>query len=121
MTAADIITELYHTRFVEGYAGRFLDERDTGDRDDIVQEIYLMVCELNGDFLKATYTAGGINAIRRFVSGLICRQLLSDNSKVYRKYRLHTRRMVPAAQVKEFEVLHRDFEDRITAGKAMLI
>lgn len=56
-----------------------------------------MICELKEEMLCGIYADGGINAVRRFVSGLIVRQICSNNSVIYRKYRRPASRELLAA------------------------
>ncbi len=92
MSAAEIITEIYNSRFIERYSWQFMKNAEMINREDIIQEIYLMLCEVEGGRLCGIYEGGGMNAVMRYVSGLVVRQLRSDNSKVYWKYTLRTQR-----------------------------
>lgn len=96
-TTQQIITELYNTHFVENYARKFCGEADMVNYEDIIQELYLLICEKEEAITKA-YKKGGINAVRRYASGLITRQLRSTRSSTYRKYTLHVYTEIPAGQ-----------------------
>ena len=89
MTRDAIIRELYDTHFVENYARQFAGKADSVYFDDIVAELYCMICELPEHVVTSAYRQGGINAIRRYVSGLIAKQMRSTNSRIYRKYTRH--------------------------------
>lgn len=86
----DIIGELVETQFVEHYAARFCGRNDFVNFDDIVAELYLIICELPESTLTTIYDAAGINGIRQYVSGIIIKQLRSKNSRIYHKYTKHT-------------------------------
>lgn len=85
-TPQEIITELYSTHFVENYTRQFCGVADMQNYEDIIQELYAMICEIPANKLTKAYNRGGINAVRRYVSGLITRQMRSDHSTIYRKY-----------------------------------
>ena len=98
-TIQQIITELYNTHFVENYARKFCGEADMVNYEDIVQELYLKICEVPAATLQAAYAKGGINAVRRYVSGLITRQLRSTRSNtIYKKYTEKVYKEIPAGQ-----------------------
>lgn len=82
-----IIEELVATHFVENYTRQIGDSLDQQNLDDIVAELYLMICEIPESFITGIYNGCGINCFRRYISGLIVRQLRSTNSKIYRKYK----------------------------------
>lgn len=86
-----IITELKRTKFVENYARRFAFGAEAVYFDDIVAELYMQICELPTSLMVQIYEGCGINCFRRYVSGLIIRQLRSKNSKIYKKYTLHVK------------------------------
>ena len=86
-TKNDILLQLHSTKFVANYTRQMATAYDWPDLDDIVAEIYLMLCELDDSFVVTMYTGGGIDAVRRYVSGVIWKQLHSCNSKVFYKYR----------------------------------
>lgn len=94
-TTQDILTELYNTHFVENYARKFCGVADMQYYDDIVQELYLLLCE-KSDTIQAAYSKGGINAVRRYASGLITRQLRSTRSNsIYQKYTIRVYTEIP--------------------------
>lgn len=108
MTRNDIITELYKTQFVEKYAAMFMGEADRINKPDIIQDLYLMVCELNPEKLCAIYESGQINSVRRFVAGLIVRQMRSNHSAIYKKYTLRVYKELPTGSVHEFRNIAND-------------
>lgn len=108
MTRNEIITELYKTQFVEKYAAMFMSEADRINKQDIIQDLYLMVCELNPERLCAIYDSGKINGVRRFVAGLIIRQMRSDHSEIYRRYTRRVYKELPTGSVHEFRNIAND-------------
>lgn len=92
MTKSDIIAELYRSHFVEVDARRFMGCADRQWADDIVAELYAMICELPERLVVEIYDGCGAECFRRYVAGLIIRQLRSTNSKIYRKYTSHVYR-----------------------------
>lgn len=91
-TREAILVELYNTRFVENYARSFCGAVDMQHFDDIVQELYSIICEIPEDRLTKIYAKGGINSVRRYVSGIITRQLRSTSSTIFKKYTWHSYR-----------------------------
>lgn len=57
-----------------------------GDINDVTQEIWVIICSQPEERLQDLYEQGGINKVRQFVAGIICRQCRSVNSVVYYKY-----------------------------------
>lgn len=82
-----ILQELYNTQFVENYLKTFVRSNDIDFVQDEIQDIYLIVGEMNEERLKGFYDKGGINAVRRFVAGVIYRQMNSTTSKIHALYR----------------------------------
>lgn len=82
-----ILQELYNTQFVENYLKTFVRSNDIDFVQDEIQDIYLIVGEMDEERLKGFYDKGGINAVRRFVAGVIYRQMNSKTSKIHSLYR----------------------------------
>lgn len=95
----DIIEELKATAFVENYARQFCGIADRVYFDDIVAELYLIICELPAKLVEQIYNGCGIDCFRRYVSGIVVKQMRSDNSRVYRKYTRHVYRETPVEVV----------------------
>lgn len=100
-----IIMELYETNFVEKYARKIANDADRMFLDDIVAELYLYICEMPTDLITGIYNRCGINCFRRYISGVVFKQMRSQNSKIYWKYKRHAQRYIPASQVENFERL----------------
>lgn len=90
----EIISELYATRFVENYTRKIASGIDLAIFQDIIGEIYLKICELPEKVITEIYNGCGINCFRRYVSGLIYRQVKSSNSTIYWKYKVHEMRKI---------------------------
>ena len=82
----DIINWLLFTDFIPNYVSKL--ERDTyqNDLDDIIQEVWLSICQIPQEKWDYLYDQGW-TAIKAFTSGLIYRQIHSQNSPVYTKYK----------------------------------
>lgn len=89
MTRNEILTELVRTHFIENYARRFCGIADLVYYDDIIGELYLIVAELPAQLIIDLYNGCGINCVRRYVAGIIVRQMQSTRSRVYHKYTEH--------------------------------
>jgi hypothetical protein len=107
-----ILMELYRTHFVENYARKIANDADRVFLDDIVGELYVIICELPERTITDIYNGCGINCFRRYISGIVVRQMRSENSKVYRLYKLHAQRHIPASMVENFETLWEESGNR---------
>lgn len=90
----EIILELYKSEFVPKYVHVVAHPTDADNMDDIIAEIWLMICEIDDSRLLAIYNDGGMGQINRYVSGMIWNQLRSTNSAYYKRYKVPQRRMV---------------------------
>lgn len=86
MTKDKILTELARTRFVENYARKFCGKADLLNYEDIVGELWLIICEKDEGQVLGWYAHGGMRGVCRVVSGIIHRQLRSKSSAIYVKY-----------------------------------
>lgn len=102
---SEIITELYRTRFVENYAFKIAGDIDRAFFEDIVGDLYLFICELPDEFVINLYNKCGINCFRKYVSGIIVKQLFSTNSKVYRQYKKNYGRTIPLSSIENTDEL----------------
>lgn len=103
MTREQIIIELYNSHFVENYARKYCGKIDMLFFDDIVQELYTMICELPDEKLTVLCQQKGYNAVRRYVSGLIIRQMRSQNSIIYKLYTGHYYNEQPSPNIGTWE------------------
>lgn len=99
-----ILYELYKTNFVKNYV------RKVGwknvNKDDLEQEIWLELCDIDTKKLQKLYKQGGINKVRSYVSGMIVRMCCSKNSRIYKKYNIATEEFDPVKHYKEYENLY---------------
>lgn len=80
-----ILQELYDTQFVQRYTMEKCKQRDY--YDDYLGEVWLIICQIPEERLVKLYEEGdGINGVRRFVAGIICRTVASQTTEPY--YRL---------------------------------
>ena len=82
-----IVAQLYRTQFVENYLKTFVRANDIEFIADEIQEIYLIVLQTDEQRLLQMYAKDGINGVRRFVSGVIYRQMNSTTSRIHSLYR----------------------------------
>lgn len=87
----EILDELYKTGFVENYVKQLAKANDIEFLDDEKQEIWLIICKIPDKRIIELYN-GDINNVRKFVSGVIHRQMKSVTSSIHTKYRRHTDR-----------------------------
>ena len=83
----DIIEWIFKTHIIEFYTTYLLKKtiEDNPDVEDKIQELYLMVCELPDEKLKDLFEQGK-HSILAYVTGVVHQQLITTNSKIYRKY-----------------------------------
>lgn len=89
-----IIQWLYDRGLVQNYIKRL--EYETIDEEtikDIIQEVWLMLLEKQ-DKLKDLYDTQGITGLTAYVSGIIARQVHSNTSIIYNKYKRDYKRFV---------------------------
>ena len=98
-----ILNELVATRFVENYANKIWEFSDNDERQDAIQQIYLDICNIEPRRLFSFYEADGINGVRKFVSGIISRELRSQTSPVHLKLRRHKMIETPVSWIANAE------------------
>lgn len=109
----EIIEELAASHFVENYARTFMSADDLDLYDDIVADLYVSVCEVPAEVLTSIHAAGGINEVRRYVSGLVIRQMRSVKSRVWSVYRRPAKLFIPASLIPNEETLWIEKEQEI--------
>ena len=85
--ADTILNWLYNRGLVQNYIKKL--EYETIDEDTIqdeIQEVWLMLIEKK-DYLKLLYDTQGITGLTATVAGIIHRQVHSNTSKIYNKYK----------------------------------
>ena len=93
-SADTIVQWLYDRGLVQNYIKKL--EYETIDSDtiqDITQEVWLMLLEKK-DKLKELYDTQGITGLTAYVSGLIARQVHSNTSTIYNKYKRDYKRFI---------------------------
>ena len=92
--ADTIVQWLYDRGLVQNYIKRL--EYETIDQDTIddeIQEVWMYLCEKK-DKLKELYDTQGITGLTAYVSGVIARQIHSNTSQIYNKYKRNYKRFV---------------------------
>lgn len=82
----DILKWLIKTDFVTNYIQKLTFNSDYGDLEDITQDIWMIICEIEQDKWNDLYEQGTLNIIR-YISGLIYRQVNSTTSTIYKRYK----------------------------------
>lgn len=88
-TKNEILEQLYRTQFIDNYTKTFCKANDVENLEDEIQEIYLIACQIPEERLIKMYEDNGINGVRRYMAGVICRQMNSNTSLIHSKYRKH--------------------------------
>lgn len=86
ITKQQALEELIKTNFIPNYVAKV--SYNKRDLKDITQDIYVMVYDLPEEQVVDLFVQGGVNQLRKFVSGLIVRQICSKNGKIRKKYDL---------------------------------
>lgn len=90
----DIVQWIYDIHIVEWYTTYLLKRTiKQGDTADKIQEIYLQVCDVPQEKWDDLYEQG-MYSISAYVAGLIHRQIVSDSSRVYKKYNRYREKFV---------------------------
>lgn len=87
-----IIKKLFDTNFIPSYIRTLAHPTDAEFLEDLEQDIYTIVCSLPTDKLIDIYR-GDINRLRRYVAGIIHRQIKSTTSAYYRTYKRPTEKL----------------------------
>lgn len=84
-----IVQWLYDTHLVEWYVTYLLKKRlEDEDVEDKIQDIYVYVMETPQEKWDDLFEQGQFS-VSGYVTGIIHQQLITDNSKIYRKYNKH--------------------------------
>ena len=81
----EILNELYLTGYVDKYTRQKLVNREV-PAEDAIQEVWLIVCQIPEERLQELYEARGIDSVRQFVGGIICRTVCSKSSGFHYTY-----------------------------------
>lgn len=98
-TSADgIMLWLYNRGLIQNYVRKLeYDDVDSETIEDMIQEIWLMVLEKK-DYFKKLYDEQGITGLTAYVSGMIARQVHSNTSTIYNKYKRDHKRFVHVSE-----------------------
>lgn len=92
--ADTILNWLYNRGLVQNYIKKL--EYETIDDEtiqDMIQEVWLYLIEKK-DKLKELYDNQGITGLTAYVSGIIARQVHSNTSQIYKKYKRDYKRLI---------------------------
>lgn len=96
MNRDETLQYLYDLGLVEKYSRKIMLECDYSIAEDIIQHIWLQLCEVKdekwADLWQQGTNTDKAKAVRGFVSGIIYRNIRSKNSKVWsalKKYKDH--------------------------------
>ena len=85
-TPESVKRELYESNFIPNYLRQLSHPTDEQFLSDLEQDIWVIVCSLSDEKLINIYN-GNLNNLRRYVAGIIHRQLKSTSSSYYRTYK----------------------------------
>lgn len=91
----DILQYLWDVGLINNYVKKL--EYETIDDEtlqDIIQEIWLVICEIPEDKIVNLYKEQGKTGLTAFMSGLIYRQIHSNTSPIYRKYKAQFKQFI---------------------------
>lgn len=89
-----ILNWLYNRGLVQNYIKKL--EYETIDEEtlqDEIQEVWMYLIEKK-DKLKELYDAQGITGLTAYVSGIIARQIHSNTSLIYKKYKANYKKLI---------------------------
>lgn len=98
-----VLDEIYRDHTVERYVNKMASESDLEFYDDIVGELYLMLCELPAKTVEEIYNGCGKKCFQRYVYCIIEKQVKSANSIIYRKYKRHKNKNVTGIRLKDMQ------------------
>ena len=89
-----ILNWLYKRGLVQNYVHKLEYETiDEATIQDIIQEVWLYLVEKK-DKLKELYDTQGITGLTAYVSGIIARQVHSNSSTIYKKYKANYKKFI---------------------------
>lgn len=105
-----VLDEIYRDHTVERYVNKMASESDLEFYDDIVGELYLMLCELPAKTVEEIYNGCGKKCFQRYVYCIIEKQIKSANSIIYRKYKRHKNKNITGVLAKDMSRMVEIFE-----------
>lgn len=98
MNRDELLKYLYDIGLVQGYCRKLANSSDWNIIEDIVQEIWLQICEVPEEKWSKLLSQGtksdSFKAVRGYISGLIYRNVKSENSRVFNKLKKHQKKEV---------------------------
>ena len=88
----DIVQWIIGSQFVDYYVIKLIGNDDTSV-DDVIQDIYLSICEMTQEDWDRL-SKQGFGAVRAYVAGMVYRQVHSCTSPSYYKYRRYNQNRV---------------------------
>lgn len=98
MNRNEVLQYIFDLQFVQNYTRKLANSDDWDIIEDIIQDIFLQLCEVSDDKWQNLLNQGTKNdsfkAVRGYVSGLVYRNVKSKNSKVYYHLKKHSEREI---------------------------
>ena len=99
MNRNEVLQYIFDLQFVQNYTRKLANSDDWDLIEDIIQDIFLQLCEVSEEKWQNLLNQGTKNdsfkAVRGYVSGLVYRNVKSKNSKVYYHLKKHSEREIP--------------------------
>ena len=99
MNRNEVLQYIFHLQFVQNYTRKLANSDDWDLIEDIIQDIFLQLCEVSEEKWQNLLNQGTKNdsfkAVRGYVSGLVYRNVKSKNSKVYYHLKKYSEREIP--------------------------
>ena len=99
MNREEVLQYIFDIQFVQNYTRKLANSDDWDIIEDIIQDIFLQLCEVSEEKWQNLLNQGTKNdsfkAVRGYVSGLVYRNVKSKNSKVYYHLKKHSERELP--------------------------
>lgn len=95
----DILQYLWNIGLINNYIRKL--EYGTIDEEtlqDIIQECWLIICEIPEEKICKLYNEQGKTGLTAYISGVIYRQVHSDTSAIYIKYKKLFKKMIHISQ-----------------------
>lgn len=107
MNRDETLQYIVDLQFVEHYTQKLIYKEDLPDLNDFIQEIWLQLCEVADEKWSKLWSQGTKNdnakAVRGYVSGLICRNVKSTNSRLFYRLKKYKIKEIPVSDLSEGE------------------
>lgn len=88
-----LLEEIQKLGLVENYAKKLCNSQDFNQFDDVIQELWLQLCEIPCekwvDLLEQGTNKDRLKAVRGYISGVLHRSIRSNSSRLYNKLKKH--------------------------------